>query len=101
MSGLANLAALTVYALLHTASVNQQQRVALVPNVGEGFEVSEAFPQFPTPGSMTSVEIAARTKRLVSIVTPDIGIDPQRESLGIAQTGASVDLSIPDNLSSM
>ena len=90
VSGLANLAALTAYAILRTARGNQQQHLALVPNVGESLEVSETFPELPTPGSMTSVEIAARTNRLVFIVTPDIGIDPRRENLGMAQIGAGV-----------
>jgi uncharacterized ubiquitin-like protein YukD len=46
---------------------------------------------------MTSVEIAARTKRLVFIVTPDIGIDPRRETLGMAQIGAGVLLMANDS----
>ena len=97
VSGLANLGALVAYAILRPASFNKQQRLAIAPDVSEGLELSERLPQFPTAGIMTSVELAARTKPLVFIVTPDIGIDPRRETLGMAQIGAGVLLMANDS----
>jgi hypothetical protein len=90
VSGLVNLGALAAYAFLRPASFIAQRRVALAPQVGEGLDIAEALPQLPSSETMTPVEIAARTKPLVFIVTPDIGVDPRHVTLGMVQIGAGV-----------
>lgn len=90
-SGLANLAAVTWFSLFHPGGfVASRQSVSVTPPLREGLVVADPFPEFPSAGPMTSIEIAARTRPLVFIVTPDLHIDPRRDALGMTQIGAGV-----------
>jgi len=90
VSGLTNLAAVIWFSLLHPGWPASERRLVNSPPMRDGLEITEPFPDFPSVDTMTPVEIAARTKSLVFIVTPDLGIDPQGDTLGITQIGAGV-----------
>jgi S1-C subfamily serine protease len=90
VSGATNLGALAWFSIYHHHELVPRKETSTAPILHEGLEIMEQFPGFPTTEGMTSVEIAARTRPLVFIVTPDINIDPRHDAFGIAQIGAGV-----------
>ena len=94
-SGMATLAAGVYY-----WSVRGGMGPPVSPTVGLGLRSLETIndlPAFPTEQPMTPVEVAARTKPLVFIVTPDVPRGPTRGYLETAPIGAAVLLMADDN----
>ncbi|MEO8662023.1 MAG: serine protease [Bryobacteraceae bacterium] len=88
VSGLTNMAALVWFTNLVPNKFRPASNSASTLHLTTSIQYPFRLPNLPSETAMTPVELAARTKDLVFIVSPDLNVDPRHDTFGISQIGA-------------